>query len=193
VLRHRPGWRPETILLDRDGTLVFDRVHLGDPDGVELLPGVLTGLRLLQQAGIRRVIVSNQSGIGRGLLSHGQVAAVHDRLKALLYDDGLTLDGIFYCPHSPEESCPCRKPQMGLAREASVQMGVDLARSVVVGDTDADVGLAEGLGVPSILVLTGSGPATLEAGQVQPHFAVTGLEEMARIILHPGGLGLPLE
>lgn len=193
MLLHATATLIEAVLLDRDGTLIVDRTYLSDPAGVEFLPGAIAGLRRLQHAGIRRVIVSNQSGIGRGLLSHSQVAAVHDRLRALLVDEGLTLDGIYYCPHAPGEGCICRKPGTGLAKEAAVRLGFDLTRTLVVGDTDADLGLADRLGVTGILVLTGSGPATLEAGNARLQFAVSGLDEMARIIGHPSGLGTPLE
>jgi D-glycero-D-manno-heptose 1,7-bisphosphate phosphatase len=193
-VRHllQPADRVEAVLLDRDGTLIVDRRYLGDPSGVELIPMVEIGLSLLQRLGIARVVVTNQSGVARGLIRPEQVEAVHDRLRSLLGTPGLTLDGIYWCPHAESDGCECRKPRAGMARAAAAALGFDLARAVVIGDTEVDVGLARTLGVPAFLVLTGRGKETLAEGTTRPDFLVSGLDALAVLLTHPAGAGRPL-
>ncbi len=101
-------------LLDRDGTIIAERSYLSDPDQVELLPGTVEGLRRLQRMGCGLVVITNQSGIGRGYFTETQLARIHERMKALLAREQVRLDGIYICPHRPEEHCSCRKPEPGL-------------------------------------------------------------------------------
>jgi histidinol-phosphate phosphatase family protein len=149
------------VLLDRDGTLIQERHYLADPDGVELVPGAGAALRRLNQAGYPVALVTNQSGVARGLISREDVDRVHARLEKLLADEGAHLDGIWVCPHHPEHggSCSCRKPSPGLAEEAARALHLDLHRSFVVGDKLCDVELARGVGASPILVRTGYGAA----------------------------------
>lgn len=181
---------PTVALVDRDGTIIEDRHYLSDPDEVTLLPGAAAGLRRLAQAGVRLVVISNQSGVARGKITPAQLAAVNRRMNDLLAAEMVTLDGILVCPHAPEDDCPCRKPREGLAREAAGRLGLDLAAAIVVGDKPADVGLARRLGVPAFLVGTGDGAATLRSRAVSADYAVENLEAVARICCHPGGIGL---
>lgn len=176
------------VILDRDGTINVDRHYLADPDGVTLLPGALEGLAALQQAGIRLAVVSNQSGVGAGRISLETLAQVNQRLLDILGRGGVRLDGIYCCVHRPDEGCSCRKPLPELAYAASRELGLDLTRAVVAGDKAADVGLARALGVPAFLVTTGHGAATLNAGGAGADYVVDGLDELARICLHPAGL-----
>jgi D-glycero-D-manno-heptose 1,7-bisphosphate phosphatase len=150
-----PG--PWHILLDRDGTVIEDRNYLADPDGVVLLPGAAAGLRKLTQAGCRLAILTNQSGIGRGLFNVETMHRVHARLADLLARQGIPLDGVFFCPHSPEERCLCRKPLPGLFEQAALSLGVRPERACVVGDKEADVDLGRTVGARTILVRTGHG------------------------------------
>lgn len=199
LLAQPPRWRldwpgpsrPTTALLDRDGTIIEDRHYLSDPAGVALLPGAAEGLRSLHALGMRLVVVSNQSGVGTGRITPAQLAAVNDRLRALLGAEGIELAGIFSCLHRPDEGCLCRKPSDGLARQAEAQLGIDLGRVLVAGDKDSDLGLGRHLGAPTFLMLSGEGPATLRSGGSPADYLVEDLRELARICGHPAGLGRP--
>ena len=102
------------VLLDRDGTIIIDRHYLADPRGVELIEGAAEGLRRLAALGLGLVVVTNQSAIGRGRLDVEGLERIHRELSRLLADRGVRLDGIFWCPHRPEDDCDCRKPRSGM-------------------------------------------------------------------------------
>ncbi|HST49941.1 HAD-IIIA family hydrolase [Jatrophihabitans sp.] len=142
--------RPAAVLLDRDGTLVRDVPYNGDPAAVAPMPGARRALDRLRAHGIPLAVISNQSGIGRGLISAEQVAAVNARIEALLGP----FDGWFVCPHTDEAGCECRKPAPGLVRQAAARLGVPPARCVVIGDIGSDVRSAAAAGAASILVPT---------------------------------------
>lgn len=156
----RPG---ETLraaaFIDRDGTLVAKRDYLADPEGVELVPGAAAALRRLRRAGYALVVVTNQSGIARGLYTPADYEAVRRRIDAVLAAEGVRLDGVYHCPHHPDLSgpCDCRKPGVGLYRRAAAQLGLDLGRSLYIGDRLKDVEPAEVLGGRAFLVRTGYG------------------------------------
>jgi D-glycero-D-manno-heptose 1,7-bisphosphate phosphatase len=132
------GDRP-AVLVDRDGTVIPDLGYPREPERVTLLPGAADALRSFAEAGLPIVVVSNQSGIGRGLITQAEAAAVHERFVELLAGEGVELAGAYYCPHAPHVGCDCRKPQPGLLLRAADDLGLDLGRSVMVGDRDADV------------------------------------------------------
>ena len=169
------------LILDRDGTIVAEKNYLSAPDEVELLPGAAEGLRRFRALGWGSVIVSNQSGIGRGYFDLAAVDAVHGRLRELLIAAGATVDAIYICPHAPEEECGCRKPRTGLVLRAAADLGFEPAASIVIGDKDVDIELARALGVPAILVRTGYGSQHLRDGRARPDFAVSNLLEAAEL------------
>ncbi|MBD0290853.1 MAG: HAD family hydrolase, partial [Thermoleophilia bacterium] len=142
--------RPAAVLLDRDGTLVVDVPYNGDPDRVVPMPGAREALDRLRALGIPTAVVSNQSGIGRGLLSREQVDAVNRRVEELLGPLGPWA----VCEHAPDDRCSCRKPQAGLVLQAARALGVDPGRCVVVGDIGADVEAARAAGAAAVLVPT---------------------------------------
>ena len=142
------------MLFDRDGTLVVDVPDNGDPALVEPVPTAAAALALLRQAGIPTAVVSNQSGIARGLLTRAQVDAVNARAAELLGD----LGPVLVCEHGPGDGCRCRKPQPGLVLDAAGLLGVDPADCALVGDIGADVGAALAAGARAVLVPT---PVTL--------------------------------
>jgi heptosyltransferase-2 len=144
-----------TIFLDRDGTLNPDPGYIKSPDQFELFPGVAEALGRLQSSGARLILVTNQSGIARGLLSRHNLEAVHRKLADLLGRAGVTLDGIYFCPHHPDDGCRCRKPNRGMIDQAVQERGVDLGRSYVIGDHLRDIELASRIGARSVLVTTG--------------------------------------
>ncbi|MBT8462938.1 MAG: HAD family hydrolase [Gemmatimonadetes bacterium] len=143
---------PRAVFLDRDGTLIRDTGYVADPDDVELLPRAADGLRLLNEAGVPAVIVTNQSGIGRGYFSLATFEAVQSRVESLLFAEGARVDGVYFCPHAPEEGCECRKPGLGLYRLAAAELGVEMAGALYVGDRARDVLPAQALTGMGMLV-----------------------------------------
>ncbi|MCQ0021604.1 HAD-IIIA family hydrolase [Streptomyces somaliensis DSM 40738] len=145
------GAPPAAVLFDRDDTLVVDVPYNGDPGRVRLMPGAREAVRLLRVRGVPVGVVSNQSGIGRGLLTEAEVGEVNARVEALL---GGPLDVWVHCPHAPGDGCGCRKPAPGLVLEAARRLGVPAGRCVVVGDIGADVEAARAAGARGLLVPT---------------------------------------
>jgi len=175
--RYKSGY----ILLDRDGTVIEEKNYLRDPAGVALLPGAVEGMRLLRDAGFGLVLITNQSGIGRGYFTLEDLDRVHERLRELLIEVGISLDGIYICPHAPEQECECRKPKPKLALDAARDLGFDLTRSWMIGDKAADVGLARNCGAGAVLVRTGYG-AEAEAEGVKPEIFADNLLDAAQQI-----------
>jgi D-glycero-D-manno-heptose 1,7-bisphosphate phosphatase len=147
------------VFVDRDGTFIAERSYLADPAGVELVPGTLEALTSLQAAGFAVVIVTNQSGVARGLYTEDDYRAVAARLNEVLAEGGVVVDSTEYCVHHPEVTgpCTCRKPGTGMYLRASEALGLDPRRSFYVGDKVTDVLPAAELGGQGILVLTGYG------------------------------------
>ncbi len=150
-------WRP-LLLLDRDGTLIKEEEYLTDPKQVRLLPGVPQALRQLKRAGFKLVVASNQSGVGRGLITLSQLRRVNRRFLQLLRAKKAPIDGLYWCPHAPRARCSCRKPKLGMAKRAARDLGVSWKRSMSVGDRPSDVQIGQRTGGLGILVLTGYGP-----------------------------------
>lgn len=144
------------VFLDRDGVLNRDGPgYVTAPEGLELLPGAARAVRELQDLGLRTVVVTNQSGIGRGLMTEADLVRVHEKLISELEREGAGLDGIYWCPHRPDENCSCRKPRPGLLLMARQDLGLDLARSYMVGDKPTDIECGASQGCRTVLVLSG--------------------------------------
>jgi len=152
------------VLLDRDGTINVEKGYLLDPDELELVPGAIEALRELTSLGLGMVVVTNQSPLGRGLLTPDGLERIHDRLRELLHAEGVPLLGIYVCPHRPDDGCDCRKPAPGLALRAADEHGFDLRRAFVVGDHRSDVEMGRRVGATTILLRTGHGVEELERG-----------------------------
>lgn len=142
--------RPLAVLLDRDGTLVVDVPYNGDPGQVRPMPEAVEAMGRLRAAGVVTAVVSNQSGIARGVLTRDQVDAVNAKVVALLGPIG----PFFICPHGPDDGCACRKPAPGLVLEAAAALGVPPSSCALVGDIGADVVAGRAAGVRAILVPT---------------------------------------
>jgi D,D-heptose 1,7-bisphosphate phosphatase len=155
------------LFLDRDGTIIENKHYLSDPNGVELIPGVVEALREAHSAGFKLVILSNQSGVARSMFSLDSVEKVNSRMLELLRAQDVNIDMVLYCPHHPHGSAPeytmdcnCRKPAPGMAEQAATALGIDLRKSYVIGDSQVDLDLGVVLGASSFLVRTGYGPKT---------------------------------
>ena len=186
--RPRPGKRG--VFLDKDGTLIEDVPYNVDPARIRLMPGAAEGLRLLGGAGYRLVVVSNQSGVARGLFPEGALAAVERRLRELLAEAGVALAGFYYCPHYPHGTvpayavaCDCRKPGPGMIVRAAREHGIALARSWLVGDILDDVEAGRRAGCRTILVDNGHETEWVLTPGREPHYKVADLREAARIIV----------
>ena len=154
------------VFLDRDGTMIEDVGYLDALDRVDYYPWTVDAIRMLNRAGLPVVVVTNQAGIARGLFTEAFVQETHRYIDARLAAGGARVDAYYYCPHHPAgrvaafaRACDCRKPGRGMIDQAASDLGLDPARSFVVGDTWLDIGLARAVGARGILVRTGAGAA----------------------------------
>lgn len=173
----------KVIVLDRDGTIVVDRHYLSDPDDLRFEPRAQLGLRRMVDMGYRLVVVTNQSGIGRGMFSAARLEEVHERLRRMLEDNGTPVAAIYSCPHVPDDKCACRKPELGLMAQAATDLGFDMAKAIVIGDKDSDVEFGNRAGAVSILIRPAAEAAN--SATATPSYVVRDLAEAADVI---GGL-----
>jgi HAD superfamily hydrolase (TIGR01662 family) len=155
------------VALDRDGTIIVERHYLSDPEQVALLPGAATGLRALR---------------ARGFFDQARLEAIHQRLGALLQAQGVRLDGLYVCPHRPDEGCACRKPGTGLLERAASELRFDPRSSFVIGDKACDVELGQRVGATTLLVRTGYGAQTLATLSSAPDYVADDLQHAAALI-----------
>ena len=174
--------RRQYVVLDRDGTVIEERNYLTDPAQVALLPGAVAGIAQLLDLGLGLVILTNQSGIGRKFFDAQQLQLIHDRLLGLLRDSGIKIDGIYYCPHVPEEGCDCRKPLTGLLKLAATDLGFEPDVPFVIGDKPCDIDLGKALGATTFLVRTGYGSTYALDPAVTADHVVDDLRDAATII-----------
>ncbi|HMC89625.1 MAG TPA: HAD family hydrolase [Gemmataceae bacterium] len=148
--------RRRAVFLDRDGTLIEDVGYPNDPRAVRLLPGAAAALARLQEQGFRLIVISNQSGIGRGMVSPEQARQVHEELARQLGKRNVQLDGAYYCPHAPEDGCACRKPSPSLLLRAGEELQLDLSQSFMIGDKVSDVEAGRAAGCRTIFFKAGA-------------------------------------
>ena len=183
------------VFLDRDGTLIEEAGYLDRLDRVVFFPFSVDAVRVLNRAGFKVVVITNQAGIARGIVRESFVAEAHGHIAKRLEAGGAKIDGFYYCPHYPDgvveqyrQVCDCRKPQPGLLRRAAADMDVDLARSFVVGDRWHDVGAARAVGARGVLLRTGLGrgeEARPEAGTTADAIVDTLADAVAWILDQP--------
>lgn len=147
------------VFFDRDGTVIVDVGYPKDPNQVQLLDGIGPALRTLQQR-FALVLVSNQSGIGRGMITPEEAERVHERTVACLAEQGIHLDAARYCPHAPEDGCRCRKPSPEMLLQAARALALDLTQSYMVGDRATDLEAGKRAGCRSILLRQDRPPNT---------------------------------
>lgn len=164
--------RAPPVFLDRDGTLILEMDYLSDPEGVVLEAGVVAGLALLQAQGHPLIVLSNQSGIGRGFFTTHDAERVNARVGELLKSHRIDILGWYICPHAPEAGCDCRKPLPGMALAAARDLRLELPGSFMIGDKRADLELADAIGATGILVASGHGHSAVDwaRGQGRPVF-----------------------
>lgn len=184
--------RRNFAVLDRDGTIIVERHYLSDPRQVELIHRAASGLREMSKMGLGLVVVTNQSAIGRGMLDMSHLDLIHQRMCELLASEDIHIDGIYFCPHMPEEDCLCRKPKPGLLELAMKELELDPHSSFVIGDKQCDIELGKRVGATTLLVRTGYGAQVAAEGIVTPDYIVDDLQDAAQVIrrLLPAGGGM---
>lgn len=180
------------VFLDRDGTINEEMGYINHLDRFVLIPGAAAAIRSINESGLKAVVVTNQSGVARGYFPRELIDQVHQKMRGLLEDEGAFLDGIYTCTHAPPSKgevggCGCRKPKIGLMKQAAQELNLDLEKSYVVGDRFKDVEMARNAGAKAILVLTGYGKGELEclgqSSKVQADFVAEDLAEAVQWIL----------
>jgi D-glycero-D-manno-heptose 1,7-bisphosphate phosphatase len=146
------------IFLDRDGVLIENRAdYVKSWDEVEIFPHTFAAMRKLAQTGRPIIMITNQSAVGRGIITAAFVDEIHRRLLAEVEAHGGRIDAVYFCPHHPQEPCECRKPSPGMLRQAAQERNLDLSASVMVGDAVSDIETAHAVGAKGVLVRTGRG------------------------------------
>ncbi len=153
------------VFVDRDGTLNYDSGYVISPEQLVLFPGVPEAIARLNQLGVMVIMVTNQSAIGRGMMTMEELENIHARLAALIQPYGASIDAIFSCPHHPQDGCGCRKPNTGLIDQAVDRFSLDLSHCYLVGDKRSDLEVAQKVAVPGVLVMTS--PYSLRAVQAR--------------------------
>lgn len=186
-----PSTSGKAVFLDRDGTLNHDPGYIRAPDQLTLISGIPEALKRLKSAGFRLIVVTNQSGVARGLIPPDALSQIHNRLNEILRPEQVQIDHFMVCVHHPDENCLCRKPKPQLLLEASQQFQIDLTTSYMVGDRPKDIQAGRLAGCKSsVLVRTGFGSQSeqdLNAGKLSkvghPDFIADSLVEVADWIL----------
>ena len=176
----------KAVFMDRDGTVSEEIGYMYDAGLYRPYAFAGPAIRRINESGMKAVLITNQSGVGRGYFEESMVNQVHDILQAELTRRGAKLDAIYFCPHSPDAGCDCRKPNPGMLLQAQRDLEIDLSESYVIGDKQIDVETAYAVGAKSVLVLTGYGREERQkfmASEHQPHLVAENLKEAVDEIL----------
>jgi len=178
------------VFLDRDGTICEEMGYLNHLSRLQIFPFAAPAIRRLNQEGLPTIVVTNQSGVARGIFPESLVHSVHEKISVELAAAGARVDAFYFCPHKSEDACGCRKPHSGLLECAAREHGLDLERSYVVGDRYADLEMGHSAGARGVLVLTGYGRGEYELHRgewpQQPWGVAENLAEAVRLILEEG-------
>jgi histidinol-phosphate phosphatase family protein len=145
------------VFIDRDGTIIFDKKYLSSPKQIRLYPFAINSIKKLNIAGFVVIVVTNQSGISRGIFTENDLKFINNKMIKLIEKKGAKIDDICYCPHTDFDRCNCRKPKTGMVEQCAKKFCIDLKKSYVIGDTIRDYFLGLNMGGNGILVLTGHG------------------------------------
>lgn len=174
----------KAVFLDRDGTINVDTGYISDPDELVFIRGAKEGVRLLKDKGFSVFVVTNQSGVGRGYFSIEKLKTVNDRLHGEFTKEGIIIDGIYFCPHHPNDKCRCRKPKPKMVLDIAEQHRIDLGRSYFIGDKLIDVQTGKNAGCRTVLIDTGTNPHIEDEDDwTQPDFIAKDLHSAAKWIV----------
>lgn len=171
------------VFLDRDGTINEDKGYIDSPERLFIIDGAASAIKKLNSKGFKVVVITNQSGVGRGYFTREAADSVNKKLEEILKREGAHLDGIYYCPHHPDDNCECRKPRIGLLEKAKNDLAIDFKKSYVIGDKGSDIEIAQGIGGKGILVLTGSGKDEKQKLNHEPSYIATDLKDAVEWII----------
>lgn len=172
------------VILDRDGTIILEtQKYITNPEQISFLPGSIEGMKKIYDAGFHMIIITNQSVIGRGIISEKQLEKIHKSILQTLLNENIKIKGIFYCPHKPNLSCLCRKPKIELVTKAAKDLNFRTESAFVIGDQETDIQLAKNIHSTSILVLTGQGKKIEEKMRNQVDYIASNLSEAADLII----------
>jgi len=167
------------VFLDRDGTMAKDVHYCRRPEDFKLFPNTAKAIKLLNEHGFKVIVVTNQSGIARGYFTEETLAQIHEKMKSDLAKEGAWIDGIYYCPHHPDDNCDCRKPKPKLVLQAVRERDIELKHSFVVGDLEMDVGLGKTVGCKTILLRD----SPQKDMSISPDYIVSDLLEATQLVL----------
>ncbi|MFH1684115.1 MAG: D-glycero-beta-D-manno-heptose 1,7-bisphosphate 7-phosphatase [Candidatus Margulisiibacteriota bacterium] len=180
----------KAVFLDRDGTIVEDVGYMNSPDQIKFIPGSIEAIKELNEAGYKVVIITNQAGIARGLITEDMLQTIDKTLHKWILNGGAHLDGMYYCPHHPEhgvypykQACECRKPHPGLIKKAHRDLKIDLAQSYMVGDKATDIEAGKRAGTKTVFVSTGRGQEEKEKLKEKPDHQAANLKQAVAWIL----------
>jgi D-glycero-D-manno-heptose 1,7-bisphosphate phosphatase len=168
----------KAVFFDRDGTIAEDSPYCSRPEDFHLFPATPQVFKTFNQRGVKVVIITNQSGIGRGYFDEPTLAGIHEKMKADLAREGAYVDAIYYCPHHPDDNCACRKPKPALILRAARELAIDLKKSFVVGDMSKDIEAGKAAGCYTILI---GRPA--DAAQCSPDACISGISDVTPVVL----------
>ena len=168
-----------TVFVDRDGTMAKDVNYCRHPDDFELFLNTARAIKLLNQHGFKVIVITNQSGIARGYFTEETLAQIHEKMKSELAKEGACIDGIYYCPHHPDDNCDCRKPKPKLVLQAAKEHDIDLKHSFVVGDLPLDIDMGKAVGCKTILLLD----SPQEDMNISPDYIASDLLEATQYVL----------
>jgi len=171
------------VFLDRDGTINQDTGYIDSPERLFIIDGAASAIKRLNSKGFRVVVITNQSGVGRGYFTKEAADSVNKKLEEVLKREGAHLDGIYYCPHHPDDNCECRKPRIGLLEKAKNDLAIDFKKSYVIGDKGSDIEIAQSIGGKGILVLIGSGKDEKQKLDHEPSYIATDLKDAVEWII----------
>lgn len=177
------------VFIDRDGTINYDPGYLGDPDKVKIYPDVINSIKELKNKyGFKIIVISNQAGIARGLISHEDVKSVNDRINSYFIAQGTRIDAYYYCPYHPDfntaEQCSCRKPSPGMILTASKDHGIDLINSFMVGDMESDILAGINAGVKTIMIKHNLSQNEISRTVTQADFKTNNFYEVSNFIIN---------
>lgn len=175
--------KSKAVFLDRDGTVCEEANYLSRPDQLKLLPFAAEAIRLLNQNGFLAILITNQSGVGRGFFDEQILFEIHQKLNEELAKENAGLDTIYFCPHTAENNCDCRKPQIGMIRRAARDFDIDLENSWMIGDKAIDVETGVNAQIKTALVLTGYGKTESENLSQKPDLIAENLLEAVKKIV----------
>jgi histidinol-phosphate phosphatase family protein len=174
------------VFLDRDGTVILDKNYLSSPERVKLYSYSAQSINKLRKAGFKIIIVTNQSGIARGMFGVKELKKVNKKFIDLLREQGAKIDGLYYCPHIDEDDCSCRKPKTAMVLKAAKEHNIDLKKSYTVGDSVRDYLLGYNCGAKGILVLTGHGKSQqkkIKSQKIKPLAVCKTMKQAAELII----------